>query len=288
MGVNTALDQHAQDIVERLAISRSEQGDMKAEFISHLQASKADYEQEGYSEKEAEKRAVSHFGQPKNIADDLHDAIFPYRKILFLIMAILSFVTAFGNYLAALFTEGDAHYGALVTSVLSSTAFLVLSLGKYPKWEKKPYLIILLVLHGLFFIYQALIATSIVHAIHIPLSILACTIILFTIVLIYQVAMAGAQHVPELKWLHGINITIGLGVISYGLFMLWASIAFGGGVGMVTLIGGIPFFIWLIAYVMQVQLVKHDKTKAANVVLILQFLFALFAAYKYVFGLMLV
>lgn len=288
MEAYSGIEKHASDIVKRLAMSKEEESDMRTEFLTHMLASKEDYEKEGYTEKEAEKLAISQFGKPENIAEDMHESLFPHRKLLFLILAVLSLVTAFGTYYVSLFSLRDAYYIPFVLTVLTSTTFLVLSEAKYPRWEKKRYLIALLIIHIILFVMQAMMAANIIYPkyIQVPLSILAYTIILFTIVLIYRVALAGSQQ-NRLKVMHVFYITIGILFSFYGLFMLWASLAFGGGLGMVTVMAGTPMTGWIIAYILQVQLMKRGKKKAALVVFALFMLLSLVAVTMFMKGMML-
>lgn len=257
-----------------MAGSKDEIRDIRDEFISHLLASKADFKKDGYSDEEAEKKAISHFGIPEKIADEMHEAMFPHRKLLCLILAVSSLFTAFSVYFAALFLNNDAYYGTLITAVTTGIVFLLFASGRFPRWEKIRYFITTLIVHILTFINFAMILADIRSAIQLPLNILVYTIILFAVILIYFIVLsANSMEHRSLLIIHGANITLGFIYIAFSLFMLWASLLFGGEITIISLIALIPTVIWIIAYIVQIKAIKNKKnTIAFSVLAILAFI----------------
>src|SRR5690625_6386686 len=58
--------------------------------------------------------------------------MFPFRKLMFLILAIASFIYSYTVYSMQLFTEGNAHIGWLVLSVMTSSLLLLFVLRIFP------------------------------------------------------------------------------------------------------------------------------------------------------------
>ncbi|GAB4075179.1 hypothetical protein GCM10028778_26820 [Barrientosiimonas marina] len=76
----TRMEIHVQTILEQLQSSAGERDGMHEELLSHLQEAKQHYLNEGFTDEQAEERAVSEFGDPKLIGRQLQESLYPYQR----------------------------------------------------------------------------------------------------------------------------------------------------------------------------------------------------------------
>ncbi len=219
-------------------------------------------------------------------------------------LAISSMVFTICVYLAKLFIEGDAHIVWLVVSMIMSTSILVLSIYPIAFFNRKKWLIALLIFHiiiyafGATFIDGGLYSFSIVFT---PLNLFWGFIILLTLIMIYRAMthnyLANNHPLPmHAKTLHILNMISGLFVIPVGIyfFTFFLAIAYSGNgfSGIFKSLFSIfyTFFplllilLWLVLYIIQIKLVRKKKVKIAysivclpvsGMLIILAFLFGI-------------
>lgn len=272
--LNIAHQKYINQILQEIDGSETEKADIAEEIAIHLQLSSEDFVKAGYEKKEAEKLAMNEFGQTNDIGKQMQEAIFPFRKIMFFILVIASFIYTYTVYSAQLFLAGDAHISWLVIAVVSSCLLLLFVLRIFPNLDRKITINSVLILHAFTFGYGIFLATSLENKLNIFFTIFSWAILLGTIALIYRTTVIDFERdqtimTKHTRILHTINISYGIVVIFYTLFFVWGVLAFGGGfyLGATRLV--IPFVIWLVAYYVQIRLAKHHKQKYAYIIAII-------------------
>lgn len=251
-------------VVSQIDGNEEEKADLREELTIHLELSYAEFTKNGYDKEEAKQQAMNSFGVPNEIGNDIQHAMFPYKKAMLLTLAITSFLYSFIVYIAHLFINGDAHILWLIISVISSSVVSLFALQVLPSLDRKRWLNATLIFH---------IATYLIgigFALEPFTYILVLLILLLSITLIYRTAMY--QYKPgkhllteQIRWLHFLNISVGLAVIGMTLFFLWGIYAFGGPDTFPYLIS-VPLLIWLVAYYAQIKLITNNKKKVAYAV----------------------
>lgn len=269
--MSPSFKQYVNQLQSQIDGTSAEKADLCEEVLIHLELSSQAYMQAGDDRTTAEQKAMEQFGAPKPIGNDMQEAMFPLRKLLLIILATLSFVHTYFTYTASILLEGNAYIGWLCLSVLSSSLLLLSASQLLAKWNRKKLLNTLFVCHGLFYIYGALISSSIEHTV-IPIisSSLALLIILFSIYFIFRTTIYDFQYnQPELKgpltFLHVINLLLGVGYIGISLFFLFAFLIFSDAFEFILLLPFVPTIIWIIGYFIQIKCIQHQKKTAAYI-----------------------
>lgn len=263
--LNIAYRNYINQIIREIDGSDIEKADIAEEIEIHLQLSSEYYMKAGYEKKEAEKLAMNEFGKTNEIGKQMQEAIFPYRKIMFIMLIIASFLYTYSVYTAQLFLEGDAFISWLIIAVFSTSLLLLFVLRVFPKLDRKITLNSVLILHVFTFGYGTFLASSLESKINIFFEIFSWAILLGTIVLIYRTSIidfekGDYQLSKHKKVIHFLNITYGIVVIYYTLFFTIAIIAFSELSEIIhprLAIFFIPLSIWLIAYYIQIKLLKN-------------------------------
>ncbi|MBO1001357.1 permease prefix domain 1-containing protein [Pseudogracilibacillus auburnensis] len=277
--MNPVFDHYVKKIVQQIDGNEEEKTDIYEELIIHLQLSSEQFMLAGYDEKEANEMAMKSFGETNDIGDQMQQAMFPFRKLLFLLLTLSSLLFSFVVYSVQLFLEGDAHIGWLLLSVGTSSILLLFTLQALPFLERKTWLNIALICHIFIYLYGFLLSLYINHSISVPLTYFSLVIILIAIVLVYRTTIYDFQFTFErkkqTKLLHFLNITLGIIIISASLFFLWAVLIFSESFEPFMLYIFIPMLIWIVTYVTQIKLSEKGKRISAYIVAAIPFLIVL-------------
>lgn len=264
--MNSNFHRFVKEIIKQIDGSKEEKEDIYEELISHLSLSKQEFIYAGYNEKEAEQKAISAFGDANDVGGQIQEAMFPYQKLMLLMLAIGSFLFAFAVYLIVLFSSGTALFTWLILSILTSSALLLFAFQVLPSLDRKLWLNTTLIIHGLIFLYGTLGAPELITTIG------GWLLITLSIILIYRIAIysydpANQEQTKQRKWLHLLNITAGLIIVGATLFFLWAILAFGDRESThVFIIIFIPLLIWIFSYITQIKLLTINRKKIAYTV----------------------
>lgn len=276
--MNKKFHTFVRQIVSQTDGTRAEKEDMYEELMIHLELSYAQFIEAGYNKKQSEKMTLQSFGDANKIGNQLQQAMFPYRKMMFLILAVTSLLYSFTLYSVTLFAGGNAHIAWLVISVVTSSSILLFSLQMLTFLERKISLNIMLTIHIFVYLFGLLIASYIEF--FIPLSYISIFILVLTIVLIYRttiydfpVKQLEGKNYPKL--FHYFNLTFGFIIISTTLFFVWVVLIFAEAFAIFMLTPLIPVLIWIVTYIAQMKLVLKGKVKTAFVVAIIPFLLTL-------------
>jgi len=178
------------------------------------------------------------------------------------VLAIVSILFTIVIYLAQLFLAGDAYMVWLILSMISSSVLFLISFTSNHLRERRRWMNSLLLIHVFIYLFGLLLTTGITeHSVSIPLSVLAGVILLLAISLIYRMTIRSYTEInhplpQHAKWLHIINITAGIGVIGFGLFLLWGMLVMVGTVMPAIMIPFIPIVVWIILYVLQMFFIR--------------------------------
>ncbi len=262
--LNIAHQNYIKQIIREIDGSDMEKADIAEEIAIHLQLTSDHFVEAGYEKKEAEKLAMNEFGKTNEIGKQMQEAMFPFRKLMFMILVVSSFLYAYIAYSIKLFSEGDAHIGWLIMAVISSSLLLLFVLRVFPKLDRKLTLNSMLIIHIFTFAYGTFLASSWDNDFSYILSIFAWAIVLFTLGLIYRTTIVDSQKEAtslskHTKIIHFLNITFGVFIIIGTLFFLWALLAFGEEFYLRMTLIFIPFLIWLVTYYIQIRLTKNNK-----------------------------
>jgi len=276
--MNKTFNDFIQQIISKIDGSETEKEDIYEELMIHLTLTYEQLLEEGYTEKQAEKLTIEKFGDFNDIGHQMQEAMFPFRKQMVTLLAIISLLYTFVTYGMQLFIDGDAYIGWLLFSVITSTILLFIGLQVFPTLNRKIWLNTIFLLHSFVYLYGSFLSSSLTNVFATILYICSWIIILFTIFLIYRATIFDFSYQKKrmskhVKFFHAFNISIGIIATGISLFFLWAFLLFAETfeIGYLTFV--IPILIWIIAYIVQIKLVVKNKLKIAYTVLLLLVLF---------------
>ncbi|MBS4209924.1 permease prefix domain 1-containing protein [Bacillus sp. FJAT-50079] len=275
--MNATFRRFVEKIVQQTDASPDEKEDLYEELLIHLELSYEQQLKEGYSEQEAESRALKFFGDEENIGSQIQQAMFPYRKEMILILAFASILFSVSVYVSQLVVDGNAVIAWLLISMSVSTSLLFFSLRPIPFLNRRLWLNSLLLIHLFTYLFGVGFASSVDALISAPLTILAWGILLLTLVLIYRTTILDYQsykqkYKKQIQIFHALNITWGIIIICATLFFIWALLAFSGGMTSSNFLIFVPLFIWMVAYIAQILFLSKEMKKSAYVVAIIPFI----------------
>lgn len=259
-----SFNRYVEEVVQQTDATEEEKEDLREELLVHLELSYADKRREGYSEKESKRMVLESFGMSGKIGNEIQQAMFPYRKAMMLILAVMSLLFSVAIYVSKLFVEGDAHIVWLILSVIVSASLLIFTLHPISLFNRRLWVNGLLLTHIFIFLYGMLLATSLETLTSTTFTLFSWFILLLAIALIYRTTIVDVQTSKSIKAFHALNMTSGIFIIAITLFFIWAALAFGVlEFNVRFLIFLLPFFIWLIVYIVGSQLINRRKKAIA-------------------------
>jgi len=280
------LTQFVEKIVHQIEGNQQEKNDLFEELLTHLELSKEHFMKDGFTEQEAETKAMEQFGNEAEVGEQIQQAMFPFRKEMMRLLAITSIIFSIAIYLAQLFIEGDAYILWLILSMVVSTFLLVFSIQSIAFLNRRLWMNGLLIIHILIYSFGALLTTGVTEVIvSRTLSIFAGLIILFAIILIYRTTIhdykASDHPLPKhAKWFHIINITAGVVVVFVMLFFMWGMAIMIGGMSPAMAITFVPVLVWIGIYLLQMNLLRKRIIKGAYIAAVIPiFIIILFLLY---------
>src|SRR5690625_1985305 len=251
--MSTSIERYVEKVLQQIDGSKEEKGDLFEELTDHLQMSSEYWVKSGLTEDEAKKKALDEFGNSEAIGSEIQEAMYPFRKMLLIILAVISLLYAYAVYIFALFVDGDANIVWLLLSVGVSSLLLMIALQVFPTIDRKVTVNIALVAHAL--IYLVGIGMQTVF------SIIAWGIIASSVALIYRTTIVDydfktTKYSKGLKICHIYNITIGLFIIGLTLYfsVIFLMFVYEFTFGMLLFL--VPLLIWIITYYLQVLFVN--------------------------------
>lgn len=258
------LERYVENIVRHTESSKKDQEDLYEEILIHLQMSR-DFliENEGLTPEKAEERAMELFGQEGEIGSQIQQALFPYRKELMLTLSISSIIFTVSIYVLSLFVQGDAYIGWLCYSMSLSSLLLFLPLNQHFHINRKLWINGLLIFHTLGQLFGWLMVGQLDHSANVGLTIWVWLNIALSIGLIYWISIYDyGSNEKHMKLLHGLNIASGIVIIGISLFLIVGGLIMIGEFHFMMALFASPIAVWAVLYVLQLKLVKKNKTIA--------------------------
>lgn len=259
--MKSRLQHYVENIVTHTECSEKEKEDLYEELMTHLELARDEFINEGLTLKEAEEKAMELFGAEGEIGSQLQQAIFPFRKEMLLTLALSSILFTISAYLASLFLEGNANIGWLGISMILGGFLLFLPLNQHYHLNKKLWLNSLLILQILNLLYGLLIVSSLPNNSNVGLTIWVWLNIALAIILVYRTTVYDYRE-RYYKIIHGINIVSGMIIIGGTLFFGLSVMIMAGSIPPKLYIFLIPFAIWLVLYVVQMELARKYRKVA--------------------------
>lgn len=273
--MNGVFERFVSQVVRQTDVNPEEYEDLSEELLSHLQCSFEDLRIQGFSKEEAEKMAMMNFGDKKEVGKQLQQAMYPYRREMMLVLAGASLLYAYSVYLLQLFTRSDAHIIWLVLAVLVSSTILTVTLRPVESLNRRLWMNVLLIGHIAVFTAGSMLAGGLEMRYSVILTIFSYLIILLAIILVYRTTIydfpsSRQPSQKHAKWIHFINITIGILLTAVTLFVIWGLLAFGGAEGLVFYPLLAPLAVWAVLYAVQLYLLARQKKRSAFAIAILE------------------
>lgn len=275
--MNEVFERFVSSIVSQTDCSYEERIDLSEELLSHLECSYEDFQDQGFSKEEAMEMAMMNFGDEKKVGKQLQQAMYPYRREMMLILASASLVMVYSVYFLQLFTRGDAHIIWLVLASFTGASILTVTLHPVRSLNRRLWMNVLLISHILIFAYGALLASDLELLYSDVLSFFSYAIVLFSIILIYRTTIfdfpSNKQPLQKVvKWIHFINITIGIVFIWITLFLLSVFLLIAEEFHALLLLGFVPIMLWIISYAVQMRLLANSRKVLTYIIALLQIL----------------
>lgn len=275
--MNEVFERFVSSIVSQTDCSYEERIDLSEELLSHLECSYEDFQDQGFSKEEAMEMAMMNFGDEKKVGKQLQQAMYPYRREMMLILASASLVMVYSVYFLQLFTRGDAHIIWLVLASFTGASILTVTLHPVRSLNRRLWMNVLLISHILIFAYGALLASDLELLYSDVLSFFSYAIVLLSIILIYRTTIfdfpSNKQPLQKVvKWIHFINITIGIVFIWITLFLLSVFLLIAEEFHALLLLGFVPIMLWIISYAVQMRLLANSRKVLTYIIALLQIL----------------
>lgn len=267
--MNPRFHRFVNRIVKQTDGNQMEKNDLYEELMVHLEMSIEQFIQEGFTEKQAEQKAMEHFGDAEEIGSQIQQAMFPFRKTMMLTLAITSIIFSVAIYLAQLFIESNNQIVWLMISIAISSLILIYASQLIPFLNRRPWLRLIIIIHAFVYAYGWIIAADINHSIDIALVLLLWFIISIDIGLLYLITIKSRKLTinKQAVILHILNIMAGFILVITTLNMLWG-LLFASEWTSSMLKVFIPLLIWLLAYLLQVRLISRHKKIAYAIAII--------------------
>ncbi|MFC0522933.1 permease prefix domain 1-containing protein [Pontibacillus salicampi] len=101
------LEKHVQEILLHMQTPPEDSEDIKEELMEHLEAAKRDWMEAGYSEKEAEQKAIHSFGKSDLIGNGMQEALYPYQRGFLYMIGLSTLIYGMFFYLSMSFYQGQ-------------------------------------------------------------------------------------------------------------------------------------------------------------------------------------
>lgn len=281
--MDSILNSYVQRITAEIDGTTVEKADIAEELLTHLQMLRADLIAKGKTELEADHLAIQHFGGSASIGKEMQQAMYPYRNKALLFLGIVSLFNAFTLYTTVLLLERDAHISWLLSMVATSILLLPISIGVWPRLKRKTWLAFLLIMHLLFLGYGALIGGTIDHGISLLFQWGLLLVMLVSFILLYRIIIFDyGAHSTVMRWIHLLNMTMGIVYTGIMFFALWVLLAFFDKAHPIAYVGSLmPVLFWCLLYYGQLHFFKRGKQIPAYILAVVSFVMLLLLVWEF-------
>lgn len=274
--MNTIFHSFANQIVKQVDENQTDKDDLYEEIMDHLKESHAQLVKEGFNEKQAEQKAMDNFFDTMRIGDQVQQVIFPFRKEMLLILAVVSAIYSFAISSIWLYLENDTNIVWFLISATSSSFLYIYAIKPILFKSHRPLLNIILMIHIFIYVFGSILIFGLEKPTSIILALLSLFIIVLSIVLFsltfernkrsakdHEANNHDQKLAKQIKFLHTLNTTAGIILGGATLLFLWFLLSFSGELTLARLVIFLPFIIWLISYMLQIKLITQDKKQVA-------------------------
>lgn len=273
------LEKHIEKILNQMQSDEEERTEMKEEFLSHLSSLKEQYEEEGYSSKQAEKKAIEEFGDAGLVGNGLQETMYPYQRSLLYVIGLATIVFGVFLHFAFLATFNEPSpgwlaiqltFGTLVTLVAMNISWL----GRY-YWSVNALVFLSGGWNG--FSYFAIIQfpqlQTMLFAIYLAILILTCLTFIIRNSYFYSIDETSDKRNRRLKKVsHVVNIVAGAMICGVAIFFVYGFIAMIG-LNWLVLIPVSVVIGWLLFYKYMMKLIARKPVASMIPALIVIALF---------------
>ncbi|WP_240377328.1 permease prefix domain 1-containing protein [Bacillus piscicola] len=262
------LENYVKRIVDQTDCSKTERDDLYEEMLIHVYMICDEQLEQGKSKEEATEYAMKSFGKEAEIGDRLQQAMFPFRKELLLLLAILGFLFTIGEYLIVLIEEKVALFHVL-SGIIGHSLVLFFALNRSYSINRKIWLSLALLLNFLLLVGNATgtpapLGNNIFWMIGFLLMVLLNVFLLYRTALTYE---TNSHNKRARRVIHAVNITLGLLTALPGLYLLLIAIGFGAPASVLFYVI-VPLLVWVLLYTAQVMLARrHPKGALVSLLL---------------------
>ncbi|SFJ74935.1 hypothetical protein SAMN04487936_10432 [Halobacillus dabanensis] len=258
------FEKHVSRILDQMQSPPDEREEIKEELLTHLEAAKQNYINNGETETKAEKRAIRDFGAPAMIGDGLQESLYPFQRGLLYGIGIATLLLGVFIYLIMTFSFGEPEpiwlfiqlvSGSLVTLVAMNISWI----GRH-FWSINVIVFLTAIWNG----FNLVITTQFYS-----LQAILFMAYIFILVVLCLIFIGRNSYFASLKTTtdskkrtmtkisHILNIIFGVMICVAALFMVWGMLVFTG----FTWRSLLPLSViiaWLIFYKFQMALIgKH-------------------------------
>ncbi|SDJ11983.1 permease prefix domain 1-containing protein [Salimicrobium halophilum] len=260
------LEKHVEHILDHMQSPEEEREDIREELLSHLQDSYTYHKNQGDSDKQAERKALSDFGDPDVIGKGMQDSMYPFQRQLLYIIGGATILYGILFYLFVVFTSGEEYLYWLMIQFLTGSA--VVLAGINIAWMGRHYWL-LNVIVMLSAIWNGFNITIVVYTTGFVIF-SAFSILLIIAALIFMVRNSylstNVAEVPKrervaMKISYTVNILFGVMIAAAALFIIFGFMVFGG-FSRILLIPTGAIVAWLIFFRWQMRWIRKSPVSA--------------------------
>ncbi|WP_066194620.1 MULTISPECIES: hypothetical protein [Gracilibacillus] len=267
------LETYVERIVAHTDCNKADRDDLYEEMLIHLTILRDEHREQGKGLKEANQMAMKSFGKEADLGDQFQQAMFPYRKELLLLLALLGFIFTIGQFLYMMMAEQVVLLYSL-TGIIGHSAVLFFALNKEFPVNRKLWLGLALLLNFLLLLWNG----SLLSGNNGVLFVAYLLILILNVFLLYRTVLTYPTNTSNKKTrrvIHAVNITLGILTILPAAYIYAMAIGFGAPQTMFFYLLG-PIIGWIILYSAQVLLARrYPKTSLGSLVLSLGMLSAI-------------
>src|SRR5699024_954202 len=267
--MNGKFHEFADEMVKQTELNQTDREVLYQEIMIYLEKEKMQFVAEGLTEIKAEQKAIESYLYVRKTGGEGQQNILPREKRMLIILAIASMV--YSTFLSSmwLYVEKDVNIAWFLISVTSSTFIYIYAVKPIDSLRSRLFwLRIALIINMFTYIFGAFIIWGLEKPVSTVLSLLVLFIILLNIVLISLISVRSkrtSKHScpKQVNLLHALNIVAGIIICVATLLMLWLFLVFSFDLSLFMSFIFLPFFIWLISYILQIKFITLNKKQIA-------------------------
>lgn len=267
--MNGKFHEFADEMIKKTEQNQTNKEVLYKEIINELEEAKAKFMMEGLTERQAEQKSIESYLGVRKADGEVQQNIFPSEKRMLIILAIASMT--FSIFLSSmwLYMENDVNIVWFLISVTSSSFIYICAVKPIKSLRKRLFwLKISLIINMFIYIFGAFTIFGLEKPISTILSLLSLFITLLNIVLISLIWVKSKRpkkhsYAKQVRSLHVLNIVSGIIIGGATLLMLWLLLGFSGELTLARSVIFLPFFIWVISYILQIKLINRNKSQIA-------------------------